>query len=60
MEDYMLFERKHEHLPFQMIMKTKWLLEYIAEQTMHKQRLKPEMRHVLDTYTPIVEGEFCE
>jgi hypothetical protein len=38
-------------------MKTKYLLEYIAEQSMQKQQLKPEMRHVLDTYTPIGKGE---
>jgi hypothetical protein len=52
MDDNMLFERGHKDLRFQMIMRTKYLLEYIAEQAMQKQRLKPEMRHILDTYTP--------
>ncbi len=52
MDDNMLFERGHKDLRFQMIMKTKYLLEYIAEQAMQKQRLKPEMRHILNRYTP--------
>jgi len=57
MNNNMLFEQRHKDMRFQMIMKTKYLLEYIAEQSMQKQQLKPEMRHVLDTYTPIGKGE---
>ncbi len=57
MENNILFEQKHKDMRFQMIMKTIYLLEYIAEQAMQKERLKPEMRHVLDTYTPIGKGE---
>ncbi|CAF3472120.1 unnamed protein product, partial [Rotaria sp. Silwood2] len=55
MKDDMLFEERHKNGPFQMIMRTKWLLEYIAEQTMHKKQLEPNMRQLLDTDIPTVE-----
>ena len=57
MEDHMYFEYGHRDFRFQMLMKTKWLLEYIAEQTMQRQRLKPEARHTLDEFIPSTYGE---
>lgn len=58
MENYMLFEREHRNLQFQMLMKTKDLLLYIAEQSMQKQRLTPEKRHVLNVTIPISTSEY--
>jgi hypothetical protein len=58
MQDNMVFDPYHKNGRFQMIMRTKWLLEYIAEKAMQKQRLAPELRHVLDTDTPVTESEF--
>ena len=49
MGDDTFFERDHQSFRLQMIMKTPFLLEYIAEQAMQRQKLKPEMRHILDT-----------
>ncbi len=54
----MLFETGLENGQFQMIMKTKWLLEHIAEQTMGRKRLLPDMRPVLDTGNPTIESKF--
>jgi hypothetical protein len=58
MEDDRTFKNDHRNSRFQMIMKTKWLLEYIAEQTMQKQRLQSEIRKELDTCTPYVASKF--
>ena len=58
MRDDMVFQPRPENEQFQMIMRTKWLLEYIAEKAMQKQRLTPEMRHILDEDNSAVESEF--
>jgi small GTP-binding protein len=60
MENNIPFRSELQNSRFQMIMKTKWLLEHIAEQAMQKERLKPEMRKVLDEYTPHVESKLTE
>lgn len=57
MEDDWLFKIEDKNSRFQMIMKTKYLLEFIAEQSIQKQHLKPEMRHILNTYTPNTESK---
>jgi hypothetical protein len=44
MQDDMLFEPGLENGRFQMIMRTKWLLEYIAERTMERKRLPVESK----------------
>jgi hypothetical protein len=58
MPDDMVFESRLKEQRFQMIMRTKWLLEYIAERTIQKRRLNPEILHALDIDTSIEEGEF--
>ncbi len=54
----MLFEPGLENGRFQMIMRTQWLLEYIAERAMERKRLQSKMRPVLDTGNPAVESKF--
>jgi len=56
MENSSLFRKEHKNSRFQMIMKTKYLLEFIAEQAMQKQRLEPEIRQVLSTSTSNTES----
>jgi hypothetical protein len=60
MADNMVFELTHENQKFQLIMRTKWILEYIAEQTMQRQRMKPEIRQMLDMDTPVTEGIYSK
>ena len=56
MENSSLFRKEHKNSRFQMIMKTKYLLEFIAEQAMQKQRLEPEIRQVLSKSTSNTES----
>ena len=58
MEDHSVYKSNHRDSRFQMMMKTKWLLEYIAEQTMQKQRLHQEIREELDASIPYTESKF--
>lgn len=55
MDENMLFEGDLKNARFQMFMKTKWLLEHIAEQAIHKKRLDHQEREELDTRTSQIE-----
>jgi predicted XRE-type DNA-binding protein len=56
MEDDWTFKRDLQDSRFQMFMKTKWLLEHIAEHTMQKQLLQQEIGEELDTFIPNTES----
>lgn len=58
MQDDIVFDPRLVHERFQMIMRTKWLLQYIAERTMLKQQFKLEKNDTSDSHTSEREGEF--
>ena len=60
MADDMTFDQSFKSTQFQMFMKTKWLLEHIAEQAMHKKQLKEDVIEELEIETSQVESKSIE
>lgn len=55
MNENMRFEGDLKNARFQMFMKTKWLMEHIAEQAIHKKRMDHVEREELDTQTSTID-----
>ncbi|UJR20595.1 hypothetical protein I4U23_023720 [Adineta vaga] len=53
----MIFEPRHENQKFEMILKTKWLLERIAERSIQKERLQSKIRDELEEDDTVIEEE---
>lgn len=60
LDDDATFDESLKYARFQMFMKTKWLMEHIAEQAIQKKQLKEDVREELEIESSQIESKSIE